>query len=105
MFVLSWNALLGRVVLLVTQITLQRIGFDHLHVLQYQGSTVLLGVLSVVLLALSQGFVSDSQLVGSYPLFSHHGFSGLMDLGEFLIVNVVERHQFWPLVLCVVVHT
>lgn len=93
--------LLRRVVLLVSQVSLQWVGFNHLHVLQYQRSAVFLGVGAVVLLAFSQSVMGDSQLFVSDPLFSHHGLSGLLHLVKVLVVDVIERHQLVSLVVLI----
>lgn len=95
------SRLLRWVVLLVPQVALQGVVLDHLHVLQDQRSAVSLGIDSMVLLALSKGLVSDSELLVSDPLFSHHRSSGLLDLGVVLVVNVIERHQLWSRVVFV----
>lgn len=94
--------LLGWIVLLVAQVALQWVGFKHLHVLQHQRSAVLLRIFTVVLLALSQCLVGNSQRVCSDPLFSHHRFSGLLHVGELFVVNIVKRNQFWPFMILVV---
>lgn len=93
--------LLRWVVLLVPQVALQGIVFNHLHVLQDQRSAVSLGIDAVVLFTPSQCLVGDSELLVSDPLFSHHRSSGLLDLGVVLVVDVVKRHQLWSRVLFV----
>lgn len=93
--------LLRRVVLLVSQVTLQWVGFNHLHVLQYQRSAVFLGIGAVVLLTLSQGIMGNSQLLVSDPLFSHHRLSRLLHLVKVLVVDVIEGHQLVSLVVLV----
>lgn len=90
-----------RIVLLVTQVSLQRIRLNHLHVLQDQWSAVLLGVDAVVLLALSQSLVRDSQRLIADPLLSHHRGSGKVNLREVLVVDVVEGNQLWSSVVLV----
>lgn len=55
----DYELLLGRIVLLITQIPFHGICFDHLHVLEKKRSAVLLSIRLVIALALAKSIMCD----------------------------------------------
>ena len=101
MFVVA-ASLLQRVILLVSQVSLDGISLDHPHVFQDQRTAISLGIISVVLFALAQRLMGYTERLVANPLFSKHGLSGLVDIGEVFVIDIVKRHEVWPLVPFVV---
>ena len=94
--------LFGRIVLLVSQVTLDTVVLNHLHVLQYQRSAVFLCVVFVILSTLSQCLVRHSQRLCSDPLLPQHRISGLLNIGKIGVVDVIERDKLVSFVMGVV---
>lgn len=95
------NYLLGRIVSLVTKVSLKSVGGEHVQVLLGQVLAVLKVVGARLLVALLQSLSHGLESLQSDELLSCVALLGLSDLLVVVVVDVVKRHELGSLMFCV----